>query len=35
MLTPKTTGRFQKDYKKAVKSGRDIARLKTSQKKGQ
>ena len=28
MLTLKTTGRFQKDYKKAVKSGRDIARLK-------
>jgi len=28
MLTLKTTGRFQKDYKKAVKSGRDITRLK-------
>jgi len=28
MLTLKTTGRFQKDYKKAIKSGRDIARLK-------
>ena len=28
MLTLKTTRRFQKDYKKAVKSGRDIARLK-------
>ena len=28
MLTLRTTGRFQKDYKKAVKSGRDIARLK-------
>lgn len=28
MLTLKTTGQFQKDYKKAVKSGRDITRLK-------
>ena len=28
MLIVKTTGRFQKDYKKAVKSGRDITRLK-------
>ena len=28
MLMVKTTGRFQKDYKKAVKSGRDITRLK-------
>jgi len=28
MLTLKTSGRFQKDYKKAIKSGRDIARLK-------
>jgi len=28
MLTLRTTGQFQKDYKKAVKSGRDIARLK-------
>jgi mRNA interferase YafQ len=28
VLTLKTTGRFQKDYKKAIKSGRDIARLK-------
>ena len=24
----KTTGRFEKDYKKALKSGRDMARLK-------
>ncbi|MCX6349400.1 MAG: type II toxin-antitoxin system YafQ family toxin [Candidatus Aureabacteria bacterium] len=28
MLTLKTTSRFQKDYKKFVKSGRDMARLK-------
>ncbi len=28
MLTLKTTGRFQKDYKKSVRSGRDMARLK-------
>lgn len=28
MLTPKTTSQFQKDYKKSVKSGRDIKRLK-------
>jgi mRNA interferase YafQ len=28
MLTLKTSGRFQKDYKKSVKSGRDMARLK-------
>ena len=28
MLTLKTTGRFQKDYKKSVKSGRDMTRLK-------
>ncbi len=28
MLKLKTTTRFQKDYRKAVKSGRDINRLK-------
>lgn len=28
MLTLRTTGQFQKDYKKSVKSGRDMARLK-------
>ncbi len=28
MLTLKTTRRFEKDYKKAIKSGRDISRLK-------
>jgi mRNA interferase YafQ len=28
MLTLKTTGRFHKDYKKSIKSGRDMARLK-------
>ena len=28
MLTLKTTTRFEKDYKKARKSGRDISRLK-------
>jgi mRNA interferase YafQ len=28
MLTLKTTKRFEKDYKKSVKSGRDISRLK-------
>jgi mRNA interferase YafQ len=28
MLTLRTTGRFQKDYKKSVKSGRDMRRLK-------
>ena len=28
MLKLKTTSRFEKDYKKALKSGRDIVRLK-------
>jgi mRNA interferase YafQ len=28
MLTLKTTTRFEKDYKKAFKSGRDMSRLK-------
>jgi len=28
MLTLKTTKRFEKDYKKSVKSGRDMSRLK-------
>ena len=28
MLTLRTTTRFEKDYKKARKSGRDLARLK-------
>ena len=28
MLTLKTTRRFEKDYKKSVKSGRDMPRLK-------
>ena len=28
MLTLKTTGRFQKDYRKSVKFGRNMARLK-------
>ena len=28
MLTLKTTKRFEKDYKKSIKSGRDMSRLK-------
>lgn len=28
MLTPKTTHRFEKDYKKALKSGKEMIRLK-------
>jgi len=28
MLTLKTTKRFEKDYRKSVKSGRDMSRLK-------
>ena len=28
MLTLKTTKRFEKDYKKSVRSGRDMSRLK-------
>jgi len=28
MLTLKTTERFEKDYKKSLKSGRDMSRLK-------
>ncbi len=28
MLKLKTTSRFEKDYRKAIKSGRDMARLK-------
>ena len=28
MLTLKTTKRFEKDYKKSIKSGRDMSRIK-------
>ena len=28
MLKPKTTTRFEKDYRKAIKSGKDMTRLK-------
>jgi mRNA interferase YafQ len=28
MLKPRTTSRFEKDYKKALKSGRDMNKLK-------